>query len=1231
MNAWHGFALTVVAQITAITLVAGAAMVCMRRQAAVRHAVGVVALGFVLASPLVTLGLPRGVWFSRGTVADGATASVATEAEAAVVRETQPAVAAAKMDVIEEVANDLPRPIVKPVVSDAVPRSAPLAEPSSAALPAATEGWWKWFSADGETWLLRALNIAAAVWLVGSIVAARRLLARRKVIHQLRDSWELGTFHSAAAEEARRALGVARLPPIAVSDIAPMPLVVGCRQPVVVLPRWLVATASTARLRDVLIHECAHILRGDTWIHAAQQWAGVVYWPHPGVHWLNRELNRAREEVCDNFVLGRSDGADYCQTLLELAESCGSARYALSLLGLFSRRWSLEQRVAGILNPRRNKMTRVSRLVPMMAAVCIAAMSLAIGGVGAWAQTAGEKEPAAGKVEGKPVAKAKKIRVNGLCQNQHSEPIAGARVRVFRQKAYSDPLELVADVRTDEDGKYSVPDVETLRDASDRGGMTDLIVVATATGHASASNALKDIAEGWSSLVLADNPSKLSGVVTDEQGQPLAGVAVFLPIYGSDPIDGFVSSVTDEQGRYAIGDLKSWNPKDTETFDPKTGITTVCTGCNFSLQHPDYALTRATYTAIPQEVNVKMQPPAIVEGRVIDQVTGQPLTNVEVAAQGVTDHGWYTTRTDERGHYRFLMTKDYYNVWAEADDRMPIALKALLAEPGKSVKDADIPMVRGGYVVGSILDRFSGQPIRVPLGSEMRVAHYGPARPTTGAAVTSTLVKPDGSFRLHVAPGRNYVYTMDDQGTASAYVDVKDGEEVKLDLRAGEQVSENERLRDPDLKLRQRLYRQAQREKDDQEKIARGEKPSPPSRKRSNTPIGKLLDELEDQNHGSELFKDPWLETLKSIVDLGPEAVPELIEELDATEDNMMLRCIGFTLRAINDKRAVPALIRAIPKTLRERGSDMGCRAEGEELAKFAQKHDLDRPDEGKEYGFGRPVREIIGALRKLTGKKFDELQLFDISYEGTAAQKRMKRKIFDRTAKTWAQWWDGNAKDFVEDVAYWKVNLPEPPAEEAGGPLPGGRYKTTGGGSNWILQSVFNAKARTVFYDFDTGRTAALPKKWRGDKELEKRMHEIVAWAAEEGYDMMGTEYVAAGGRKYFALRNLGMKAWELPAEDWKKEYDTFTVEEQQKRGVAATGELLLHFDPDKKSYAPEAIAPFFCITREGTPGLIYVGIEVQDDSLKPGGISMGDDELDPVAFYKGRRFGYSEFEEVK
>src|SRR5207249_2924760 len=136
-------------------------------------------------------------------------------------------------------------------------------------------------------------------------------------------------------------------------------------------------------------------------------------------------------------------------------------------------------------------------------------------------------------------------------------------------------------------------------------------------------------------------------------------------------------------GRYAITDLKRWTAESTKTFDPKTQTGTMTSRCFFWLKHPDYPLTAGWNSQVPQEVNVTLHPPCIVEGQVVDAVTSRPAANVMVSAQGVARHGWAQTRTDREGRYRLLMTKDYYNIWSEADDRIAIAVKALKAEEGK--------------------------------------------------------------------------------------------------------------------------------------------------------------------------------------------------------------------------------------------------------------------------------------------------------------------------------------------------------------------------------------------------------------------------------------------------------------------------------------------------------------------------------------------------------------------
>ena len=163
------------------------------------------------------------------------------------------------------------------------------------------------------------------------------------------------------------------------------------------------------------------------------------------------------------------------------------------------------------------------------------------------------------------------------------------------------------------------------------------------------------------------------------------------------------------------------------------------------------------------------------------------------------------------------------------------------------------------------------------------------------------------------------------------------------------------------------------------------------------------------------------------------------------------------------------------------------------------------------------------------------------------------------------------------------------------------------------------------MFHDLDTGRTSRLPAHLRVADGESERLDDILAWAAREGFDLMGTEYTAPGSVKpHYVLRGLGLTAWQIETERWKT-LERELREPQPLRMGTRTDGLLARFDPARGQYIPDETATFLFQTREGGHGVIFVGVEVHDDSLKPGGALPADDETSPIAFTKGRRFAYS------
>ena len=122
--------------------------------------------------------------------------------------------------------------------------------------------------------------------------------------------------------------------------------------------------------------------------------------------------------------------------------------------------------------------------------------------------------------------------------------------------------------------------------------------------------------------------------------------------------------ITNANGEYEIRDLRPRHLAQNLRY-------------HFAVMHPEYAPARPSYGGIPSTVNVTLGPPAVIHGLVVDKVTGKPMPNLVVSAQGIGNLGWFQTRTDRQGKYRLSVWEDHYNIWADADDRIAIAVKAM--------------------------------------------------------------------------------------------------------------------------------------------------------------------------------------------------------------------------------------------------------------------------------------------------------------------------------------------------------------------------------------------------------------------------------------------------------------------------------------------------------------------------------------------------------------------------
>lgn len=1100
------FVCALLAQVTVATAASLILIWCARRKSAFGHAARVVGIVLVVLSPFLVLALPRPGWLHFDQMSSArptrvpqkpVAVTVHTPFELAAVKPQEndfhsriPAIDGPGMEegspavdppMIDSLATD---PSTPDALRGSMRTPVPLVPQQDVALRS---------SGRSVSSLSLVVKLVGGLWCLGVVFVAIRQWQRRNELRVVTRSCVdacLGqTGH--VATEVCGALGLKELPPIRISELAPLPFVVGLWKPIVVLPRQIAEQASYDRLRQILIHEFAHILRRDPWVHLLQRFSAILFWLHPGVHWLNRQIARTREELCDNFVLRNGDAAEYAQTLLDLAESCRGQRIRLAELSLFPPRWTLEQRIGGLLDPSRSKSTKTRVGAKVVLALVFGLFSVSIGGIGlVAAKVALDANVTQSKSRRTPATR--KISVRGKCVDDDGHPVANARVRVLedgmRIRTFSgpgsDPVSVIAEGKTDADGQFVFNDVEASGPSPFFQLRKMLYLAAIADGRASAVQPLSGdgnefgVGSPEDPFILSSDRQNVSGIVTDTAGRPVAGAHVFMGTLFGNAMPGIWSSITDQEGRYTIDDLERWKKTVREGIDPDGDHFTMTEtntaawlNSQVQVQHPDFASTSEPTVTVPNNINVRLIPAAIIQGCVFDQVTGQPAALLVVNAKGIVHDGFVLTMTDSEGRYRLHLRQDHYNIWVEADDRIATVLKAIEAAPGKTLKDADFQLVQGGFVVGTVIDDETDRPL---VGSDEKptfVAHYGPAcvrfipqsvavgEPGLSIGVQQTTrVNPDGTFRLRVAPGRNAVFFLETYGEAEQspqIVSVDDGHERKVELRV--RLSSRDRqipdkfvgepipvwtddLIDQDMDRFTLLRREAKFEEAEADvksgRAAKNPLSRIPSRIRRDSAVNRLLDKFERQSIGNERFRDPWLRTIKEIVDLGPAAVPDLIDELDATDDPWILQLMGFTLRAIKDRRAVPALIRAIPKTLPplepEKNvvlslSDMEMLrspattvmvslTRDPALAAFANASQVSPNGEISGYMYYGPVREICAALTKLTGARNGEEQLFDSADREYTSLFEMpaKQQAFHRVTNNWADWWQQHQNDIV-------------------------------------------------------------------------------------------------------------------------------------------------------------------------------------------------------------------------
>ena len=529
-----------------------------------------------------------------------------------------------------------------------------------------------------------------------------------------------------------------------------------------------------AQLESILAHELAHIRRHDYLVNLLQTVVETLFFYHPAVWWLSRQIRNERENCCDDVALAAvGNRTDYGRALLAIEE----LRATSTALSLAARGGSLLARMRRIAG---------CEPAPRIAGgglLCVILVSIAVFAVVTWGA------PAAKRSEQTPAA-AETV-VTGRVADAAGKAIADAWVAVVGRSRspaadslLTDQLRLLGSTKTDGEGRFRLK-TSKLSSAAYYDGTK---VVAVAPGFNLGWQTIGEDVENPRVTVSLTAEQTIHGRVLDASGKPAAGAAVH------------VTSVGRGLPRREFDGIQCWTPPSQLPFWPRP-VTTDREG-RFTLRGVDrsqilnvqvrdgrFAIDwmhiglrggKDTHVATGPAGEVILSPPParIFAGKITYDDTHQPVAQARVEIGASVDPMIcimnMAGRTDADGRFRLnpYSGKIFYITVYPPDGKPYLSYqKEIKLPPGQQPPQVEIALPRSVLLRGKITEKASGDAVAgaaVEYEEQSR-RPYRPDRipPDHSPPSVRGISRADGTYQIAIPPGRGTLFV---QGPRNDYI-----------------------------------------------------------------------------------------------------------------------------------------------------------------------------------------------------------------------------------------------------------------------------------------------------------------------------------------------------------------------------------------------------------------------------------------------------------------------------
>jgi TonB family protein len=176
-------------------------------------------------------------------------------------------------------------------------------------------------------------------------------------------------------EDCKQAMRVRTIVGLVLTNRVKGPALFGFLRPRILLPERLAEQIPLEELRCVLLHELAHLKRGDIWLAWLAAILQALHWFNPLIWWAFARMRADREAASDALALRRMQSGDsdrYADTIVNLLENFTRSPRIPVIAGIMEDKTQIKRRltmITGFKPPR--------RIETLVAAVLMAFLAMA--------------------------------------------------------------------------------------------------------------------------------------------------------------------------------------------------------------------------------------------------------------------------------------------------------------------------------------------------------------------------------------------------------------------------------------------------------------------------------------------------------------------------------------------------------------------------------------------------------------------------------------------------------------------------------------------------------------------------------------------------------------------------------------------------------------------------------------------------------------------------------------